>query len=133
MWKIIHSQPHISNVSARWVPRLLIHFQIQRDLSMQLLTLLEKDEEDLFGRLLSLNKCRIYLYDPEREKKTNAQKLETHRFGSLKKTKIKRILRRSRLCFFRTAVQSLSQTTFRWVGQSLAYNAEIFRARCEML
>ncbi|XP_076059369.1 histone-lysine N-methyltransferase SETMAR-like [Oratosquilla oratoria] len=53
VWKIVHDELHMFKVSARWVPRLLTPLQRQtrRDLSKQMLTLLEQDEEDFFGRL----------------------------------------------------------------------------------
>ena len=65
--KMIQNKLHMSKVSSRWVPRLLTPFQKQtrRDLSRQMLTLLEQDEEDFFGRLVTMDECWIYLYDPE--------------------------------------------------------------------
>lgn len=67
VWKIIHDQLHMSKVSARWVPRLLTPFQKQtrHELSQQMLTLLEQDEEDFFARLITMDECWVYLYDPE--------------------------------------------------------------------
>lgn len=65
--KIIHEELHMSKVSARWVPRLLTPLQKQtrHDLSREMLTLLEQDEEDFFSRLVTMDECWIYLYDPE--------------------------------------------------------------------
>ncbi|XP_076069212.1 histone-lysine N-methyltransferase SETMAR-like [Oratosquilla oratoria] len=67
VWKIIHDELYMSKVSARWVPRLLTPLQRQtrRDLSRQMLTLLEQDEEDFFGRLVTMDKSWIYLNDLE--------------------------------------------------------------------
>ena len=65
--KIIHEELHMSKVSARWVPRLLTPLQreMRRDLSRQNLTLLEQDEDNFFGRLVTMDECWVYLYDPE--------------------------------------------------------------------
>jgi histone-lysine N-methyltransferase SETMAR len=48
VWKIVHDELHMSKVSARWVPRLLTPLQRQtrHDLSRQMLSLLEQDEEN---------------------------------------------------------------------------------------
>ena len=58
---IIHDKLHMYKASARWVPYLLTPFQKQtrRDLSRQMLTLLEQDEEDFFGRLVTMDECWI--------------------------------------------------------------------------
>ena len=65
--KIIHEELHMTKVSARWVPRLLTPLQrkTRHDLSMQNLTLLDEDEESFFGRLVTMDECWVYLYDPE--------------------------------------------------------------------
>ncbi|XP_076037000.1 protein GVQW3-like [Oratosquilla oratoria] len=67
VWKIIHDELHMSKVSARWVPRLRTPLQRQTrcELSRQMLTPLEQDEEDFFGRLITMGESWIYLYDPE--------------------------------------------------------------------
>ncbi|XP_076067650.1 histone-lysine N-methyltransferase SETMAR-like [Oratosquilla oratoria] len=67
VWIIIYNKLHMSKVSAHWVPRLLtpLQRQTQRDLSRQMLTPLEQDEEDFFGRLVTMDESWIYLYDPE--------------------------------------------------------------------
>ena len=77
--KIIHDELHMSKVSARWVPRLLTPLQRQtrRDLSRQMLTLLEQDEEDFFGRLVTMDESWIYLYDPETKEMSKEWKHST--------------------------------------------------------
>ena len=65
--KILHEEPHMSKVSARWMPRLLTPLQreMRRDLSRQNLTLFEQDEDHFFDRLVTMDECWAYLYDPE--------------------------------------------------------------------
>lgn len=66
-WRIIHEELHMNKVSARWVPRLLTPLQKQtrHDFSQQNLTLLERNEDDFFARLVTMDECWVYLYDPE--------------------------------------------------------------------
>ncbi|KAJ7316636.1 hypothetical protein JRQ81_002798 [Phrynocephalus forsythii] len=66
-WRIIHEEPHMNKVSARWVPRLLIPLQKQtrHDFSQQNLTLLERNEDNFFARLVTMDECWVYLYNPE--------------------------------------------------------------------
>ncbi|XP_076044826.1 uncharacterized protein LOC143027425 [Oratosquilla oratoria] len=65
--KIIHDKLYMSKMSARWVWRLLtlLESQTLRDLSKQMFTLLEQDEEELFGRLVTMDEGWIYLYNSE--------------------------------------------------------------------
>ena len=66
-WRIIHEELHMNKVSARWVPRLLTPLQKQtrHDFSQQNLTLLERNEDDFFARLVTMDEGWVYLYDPE--------------------------------------------------------------------
>lgn len=65
--KIIHDELNMSKVSARWVPRLLTPLQKKNreELSQQMLSVLWKDEDDFFDRLITMDECWVYLYDPE--------------------------------------------------------------------
>ncbi|XP_076043703.1 histone-lysine N-methyltransferase SETMAR-like [Oratosquilla oratoria] len=63
VWKIIYDELYMSKVSVHWVPRLLtLRWQTWRDLSRQMLTLLEQDEEDFFGRLVTMNETKSIYY-----------------------------------------------------------------------
>ena len=65
--KITQAELCILKVSVHWGPRFLTLLlrQTWRDLLRQMLTLLEQDEEDFFGRLVTMDESWIYLYDPE--------------------------------------------------------------------
>ncbi|KAJ7332328.1 hypothetical protein JRQ81_014508 [Phrynocephalus forsythii] len=66
-WRIIHEELHMNKVSARWAPRLLTPLQKQtrHDFSQQNLTLLEWNEDSFFARLVTMDECSVYLYNPE--------------------------------------------------------------------
>ncbi|XP_076059463.1 histone-lysine N-methyltransferase SETMAR-like [Oratosquilla oratoria] len=63
-------QPPITDsaVTVRKVENLILEDrqrQTRRDLSMQMLTILEQDEENFFGRLVTMDEIWTYMYDPE--------------------------------------------------------------------
>ncbi|KAJ7335020.1 hypothetical protein JRQ81_012961 [Phrynocephalus forsythii] len=66
-WRIIHEELHMNKVSACWVPHLLIPLQKQtrHDFSQQNLTLLERNEDNFFAHLVTMDECWVYLYNPE--------------------------------------------------------------------
>ncbi|XP_076044837.1 histone-lysine N-methyltransferase SETMAR-like [Oratosquilla oratoria] len=79
VWKIIHNELHMSKVSARWVPRLMAPLQRETrlELSRQMLTLLKQDEEDFFGRLVTMDESWIYLHDPKTKEMSKERKHTT--------------------------------------------------------
>ena len=108
VWKVIHDELHMSKVSARWVPRLLTPLQRQtrRDLSRQMLTLLEQDEEDFFGRLVTMDESWIYLYDPETKEMSKEWK---HTTSPLSQTaNVQKSAGKVMLTIFGTVVESSS-------------------------
>ncbi|XP_076029840.1 protein GVQW3-like [Oratosquilla oratoria] len=115
VWKIIHDELHMSKVSARWVPRLLTPLQRQtrRDLSRQMLTLLEQDEEDFFVRLATMDESWIYLYYPETKEISKEWKHATSLPPN--KAKVQKSAGKVILSVFGTVVESSSQTTLQRV------------------
>ncbi|KAJ7324457.1 hypothetical protein JRQ81_017477 [Phrynocephalus forsythii] len=63
VWRIIHKELHMNKVSACWVPCLLTPLEKQtcHDFSQQNLTLLERNEDKFFARLITMDKCWVYL------------------------------------------------------------------------
>ncbi|KAJ7329875.1 hypothetical protein JRQ81_016049 [Phrynocephalus forsythii] len=59
VWRIIHEELHMNKVSACWVPQLLTPLQKQtcHDFSQQKLTLLERNEDNFFACLVTMDEC----------------------------------------------------------------------------
>jgi len=67
VWTIIHETLDMSNVSARWVPRMLSPFQkdTHRQCCQENLELLNEDQEHFFQCLVTGDKTWVYHRDPE--------------------------------------------------------------------
>jgi histone-lysine N-methyltransferase SETMAR len=64
---IIHNELNMTKVSARWIPRLLTPVQKlqRRECSEQLLHLCNRDEDNFFDRLITMDESWIHYFDPE--------------------------------------------------------------------
>jgi len=67
VWTIIHEKLDMSQVSSRWVPRMLSPFQkdTRRQCCQENLELLTKDPEHFFQRLVTGDETWVYHRDPE--------------------------------------------------------------------
>lgn len=73
---IIHDHLHMTEVSARWVPRLLMPEQRLRrkEVSQEMLQLFCEDKERFFDRLVTMDECWVYHYDPETKEQSKQWK-----------------------------------------------------------
>ncbi|XP_076049161.1 histone-lysine N-methyltransferase SETMAR-like [Oratosquilla oratoria] len=100
----------MAKVSARWNPRFLTSLQRQTrcDLSRQMLTLLEQDEEDFLGRLVTMDESWIYMYDQETKEMSKEWKLTTS--FPPKKAKLQNALKKKHRDMLTKGVRLLADT-----------------------
>jgi hypothetical protein len=67
VFNIIHDKLLMTKVAACWVPRLLTPVQKQQrmDVEKELLPLCQDENVEFFDRLITMDECRVYHYDPE--------------------------------------------------------------------
>lgn len=73
---ILHNDLHMSKVAARWVPRLLSPMQKdhRKETSIEMLQLFQADPDDFFDRLITMDECWVYHYDPETKEQSKQWK-----------------------------------------------------------
>lgn len=72
VFTILHEKLHMRKVCARWIPRTLNKGQKDERVSAanEFLDMLQPDEEDIFGRIVTGDETWIYYYDPPPKSQT---------------------------------------------------------------
>lgn len=73
---ILHNDLNMTKVAARWVPRLLTPMQKERrkESAMEMLQQCQTDPDNFFDRLVTMDECWVYHYDPETKEQSKQWK-----------------------------------------------------------